>query len=49
MDKKDDNIPEMIKIYKDSRRCKYWFLFCLVLVTLISILIIIFEIWAIFC
>ena len=29
MDKKDDNIPEMIKIYKDSRRCKYWFLICL--------------------
>ena len=48
MVKKDDNNPEMVKIYNDSRRCKYWFLICLVLAVLISIFIIIFMIWAIF-
>ncbi len=48
MEKKDDNNPEMVKIYNDSRRCKYWFLICLVLAVLISIFIIIFMIWAIF-
>ena len=48
MDKKDDNIPEMIKIYKDNRRCKYWFVICLILAVLMSIFIIIFVIWAIF-
>ena len=48
MEKKDDNNPEMGKIYNDSRRCKYWFLICLVLAVLISIFIIIFVIWAIF-
>ena len=47
MEKKDDNTPEMIKIYKDSGRCKYWFLICLVLPVLISIFIIIFVAWAI--
>ena len=48
MEKKDDNTREMKKIYKDSRRCKYWFLICLILAVLISIFIIIFMFWAIF-
>ena len=47
--KKVDNTPEMIKIYQDSRRCKYWFLICLVLAILFSIFIIMFIIYAIFC
>ena len=47
MEKKDDNNPEMVKIYNDSRRYKYWFLICLVLAVLISIFIIIFVILAI--
>ena len=46
---KVDNTPEMIKIYQDSRRCKYWFLICLVLAILFSIFIIMFIIYAIFC
>ena len=48
MEKKDDNNPEMVRIYKDSRRCKYWFVICLILAVLMSIFIIIFVIWAIF-